>query len=115
MARFIKVGRCNMTEDEVCEILDNSEHIAYDSTDFDSDSEDAYIHNKALDLNVVINDSSDGELDNAIQTDNNIHDSFIAMITNNDILPVDIEENLAQSEEAYTFFNNWLLFPSSKI
>ena len=113
MARFIKVGRCNMTEDEVCEILGNSEDIAYDSTDgSDSDSEDIYIHNKELDLNVVINDSSDAELDNAIQTDNNIHDSFIAMITNDDILPVDIEENLAQSEEAYTIFNNWLLFAS---
>ena len=96
-----------MTEDEVCEILGNSEDIAYDSTDgSDSDSEDIYIHNKELDLNVVINDSSDAELDNAIQTDNNIHDSFIAMITNDDILPVDIEENLAQSEEAYTIINN---------
>ena len=47
MARFIKVGRCNMTEDEVSEILGNSEGIAYDSTDGpDSDSEDIYIHNK---------------------------------------------------------------------
>ena len=45
MARFIKVGRCNMTEDEVCEILGNSEDIAYDSTDgSDSDSVDIYIY-----------------------------------------------------------------------
>ena len=39
MSGFIKVGGVTMSDDQVCEILFNSEDVAYDSTDTEGASD----------------------------------------------------------------------------
>lgn len=95
MSGFLKVGRVNMTEGEVCELLCNSEDIAYDSTDCsDSDIdnlEDTIPLEKVCrkkvtplgetNMQVIVDENdTDDETVDEIDLNTSVHDSFLKMI-----------------------------------
>ena len=102
MSGFIKIGGVTMSDDQAREILFNSEDVAYDSTDTegasDTDSMDMSTsrqNREKINLQLITteNEAVD-ELDDEIDINSSIHDSFINMINNDEEIWADVGLNL---------------------
>lgn len=109
MSGFRKVDGVNMTDEQVCELLFNSDGITYDSTDIsDSDEDDMQVTNsckKKPELQeatgiLLIQDENNKESDteDEIDIEGSIHDSFIQMIAEDDYQEVPTASDLGRYE-----------------